>query len=90
MSQDKLCGIDRKDYLDEGLEQIYSLRTDILDKLEEMENVIRDIAHQTGDSLMLTRAQSYWLPTVRGCLDEGGAASMIPLDDTIKEIIEKI
>ena len=87
-NQDKLCGIPRKDYLNEGLEQIYSLRTDILDKLSEMEFIIKDIAHESGNEMILTRARAYWLPTIRGCLEEGGTASMIPLDDTIKEIIE--
>jgi hypothetical protein len=87
-NQDQLCGIPRTDYLNEGLEQIYELRETIMEKLSEMEFIIKDIARESGHEMILTRARAYWLPTVRGCLEEGGTATMIPLDDTVKEIIE--
>lgn len=87
-NQDLLCGMPRKDYLDEGLLQIYDLRETILEKLSEMEFIVKDIARESGNEMILTRARAYWIPTVRGCLEDGGTATMIPLDDTIKEIIE--
>lgn len=62
------------------VEQLIENRDQILEILDEMEMVLQG----AEDSMILVRAQSYWLAHIRGALV--GQTSMIGLNDTIEEL----
>ena len=74
--------------LSESVDRLMEIQIEMLELLGEAESVIQE-ATSNGDSIILNRAQSYWLAHVKVALtkDHGFlAGSVVDMDDTIQEL----
>ena len=74
-----------------ALQNLDELRNEMLNKLSEMEMIIRELA---GDNrLIWERARSYWYTSVENNLSEESGSflgSMVNFQDTFKELKEHV
>jgi len=74
-----------------ALERLNVLRNEMLERLGEMENLIKDLAGE--DRLIWDRAKSYWYTSVENNLYEDSGSflcSMVNFQDTLNELKEHV
>lgn len=74
--------------LQEIVGSLNELRGQVLDHLGDMESLIRQASEHTDCSLILKRAEAYWLTGIKQALESGSSTFMINFEDTLKEIDE--
>lgn len=89
MREEKVCGIDKGTYISQGINQLETLRTEIEEKLSEVEFILNDMARNIPElRSMKSRVDAYWLSAIKGMLRSMG--SMVNMDETMSEIQEAL
>ena len=89
MREEKVCGIDKGTYISQGINQLEKLRTEIEEKLSEVEFILSDMGQNIPElQSMKSRADAYWLSAIKGMMRSNG--SMVNLDETMSEIQEAL
>ena len=87
--REEVCGIDKGTYLSQGINQLEKLRTEIEEKLSEVEFILRDMGENIPEFRgMKDRVEAYWLSAIKGMLRDSG--SMVNMDETMSEIQEAL